>query len=451
MSDPVISGLTFARTLRSLQNSYLEFHGPTPYKLPTIGILGAVTFPLYYYVWSQLFPQPYENLTLRLTGGALCLVIGLRKWWPSRLAKLYLAYCYVALMIAGPAFFTYMLLKNDVNSVWLMSTTAIILFTMLLYDLANAVIVTALGSVLGVLAFLVDVGSTQTLLAYLLLFPVFAFILAAVAFLSHSQSRISKGKLLATRAFAGSVAHEVRTPLLGIRFDAEVLETAVNRLMNSDRWALAHGFDSALGETRSRHAASAVKRILDHVTAANLVIDMLLMNLRQDRIDASVQETVPISRTVNRAMDKYPFQVGERELVDIRIREDFSYRGVEILMIHVLYNLLKNGLRAVIGQDGGRISIEADTQAGINRLTVSDSGRGIDPAMLPFIFVPFVTGNQDLGGTGVGLSFCRRVIEAFGGRISCGSGPAGGTRFTILLPRPEEAERGLHDSPQLPA
>jgi len=427
------------RLIRRLQKSYIEFHGPAPSKLPVVGFIGAVAHPFYYFVWSTIVPQPYENLRLRLFAAALCLPIGLRAYWPSRLLRHYLLYCYVSIMLVGQAFFTFMLLQNNVNSVWLMSTTAILLFTMLLYDLANAIVVTATGSTLACIAYWLQGGDSTSLTHFLLVLPVFAFILSAVAFLSHSQSLISQDRLLAARAFAGSVAHEMRTPLLGIRFDAEILEASLKRMTATDRPAAADPDDAAdeLEADRKAKAAAglAVGRIRDQVNAANLVIDTLLLNLRQNGYRGESLQACRIADAINHAMLNYPFRSGERELVTVRIKSDFQYQGVQVLMVHVLYNLLKNGLRAIAGRSDGRITIEADADKNGNRITVTDTGRGIDPLVRPFIFIPFVTGNQDMNGTGVGLFFCRGVVEGFGGTISCSSKVDAFTRFTIQFPQ----------------
>ena len=74
-------------------------------------------------------------------------------------------------------------------------------------------------------------------------------------------------------------------------------------------------------------------------------------------------------------------------------------------------------------------------------LSISDTGRGIEPAALPYLFVPFVTGHAETSGTGIGLSFCRRVIEEFGGSIACFSEPGKGAAFEIRLPAIEEKTR----------
>ena len=103
-------------------------------------------------------------------------------------------------------------------------------------------------------------------------------------------------------------------------------------------------------------------------------------------------------------------------------------------MVHVIFNLVKNALRAIAAAGTGKILIEARTAPGAHLLLVSDTGRGIEPATLPYIFVPFVTGHGNSGGAGIGLSFCRRVIEDFDGSIVCFSAPGKGTTFEIRLP-----------------
>lgn len=66
------------------------------------------------------------------------------------------------------------------------------------------------------------------------------------------------------------------------------------------------------------------------------------------------------------------------------------------------------------------------------RITVSDTGRGIDKENLSKIFDPFYTTKDD--GTGLGLSICQKIIEQHGGRINVESVINKGTVFHILLP-----------------
>ena len=123
-----------------------------------------------------------------------------------------------------------MLLMNRANNVWLMSETAIILFTFLLYDLANGVLVSLMGALIGVIAYWLLSGEAHVPTEFLLALPVYGFILSAVVFLSHSERVIARERLMAARVLASTIAHEMRTPLLGIRLDASKTGDHLGRL-----------------------------------------------------------------------------------------------------------------------------------------------------------------------------------------------------------------------------
>jgi two-component system sensor histidine kinase BaeS len=69
------------------------------------------------------------------------------------------------------------------------------------------------------------------------------------------------------------------------------------------------------------------------------------------------------------------------------------------------------------------------------RIRVSDTGRGIDPDVLPDVFERFVKG-ADSRGSGLGLAIARSLVEAHGGTIRAESTPGAGTTMTIELPPP---------------
>jgi signal transduction histidine kinase len=105
----------------------------------------------------------------------------------------------------------------------------------------------------------------------------------------------------------------------------------------------------------------------------------------------------------------------------------------------VLLNLLINARQAM--PNGGRLilRLELDAAAGTVDLVVRDTGTGIPADKLPRIFEPYYTTKNGpdetgMGGTGLGLSSCRQIIEAHHGRIRVDSTVGVGTQFTIKLP-----------------
>lgn len=99
----------------------------------------------------------------------------------------------------------------------------------------------------------------------------------------------------------------------------------------------------------------------------------------------------------------------------------------------VLINLTRNALDALADVPDPRIILRASrNEQGRVMIQVIDNGAGIDPAHVDNIFVPFFTTKR--GGTGVGLSISRQLVQANGGFISVKPGEPGGSVFTLSLP-----------------
>ncbi len=101
-------------------------------------------------------------------------------------------------------------------------------------------------------------------------------------------------------------------------------------------------------------------------------------------------------------------------------------------MRQVMENLVVNALDALEGVQSGLLRLGLSrTETGL-LLHVEDNGPGVAPASRESIFEPYVTGRP--GGTGLGLALVRQVVEAHGGRVSCGSSELGGACFELWFP-----------------
>jgi signal transduction histidine kinase len=148
----------------------------------------------------------------------------------------------------------------------------------------------------------------------------------------------------------------------------------------------------------------------------------------------------------------------ERELNKYRIAVDKQFQPIPEAWINgnqvqqVLLNLLINARQAMSG--GGRLVIRLahDADNEMIELVVRDFGCGIPPEKLPKIFDSFYTtksgpDESGKGGTGLGLSMCRDIIEAHHGRIRVDSTVGKGTAFTLKLPT---VNRAAEQKPQAP-
>ena len=104
------------------------------------------------------------------------------------------------------------------------------------------------------------------------------------------------------------------------------------------------------------------------------------------------------------------------------------------LLGEVLTNLVANGLEALEGGDGRQVvlSVERDGKEAV-RFAVEDDGPGIPASLRATLFKPFYTTKTK--GSGLGLAFCKKVVEEHGGTISAEDGALGGARFEVRLPR----------------
>jgi signal transduction histidine kinase len=125
--------------------------------------------------------------------------------------------------------------------------------------------------------------------------------------------------------------------------------------------------------------------------------------------------------------------------VDIQIDNDLEIYAVDIDIEHVLMNLILNARDSLKQSAGGRLTIKAFNQNDEVTIEVRDTGKGIEKQNMKKIFDPFFTTKSDdsqtLGGSGLGLSFCKQIMESYDGRITVESEPNAETTFEITFPK----------------
>jgi len=131
---------------------------------------------------------------------------------------------------------------------------------------------------------------------------------------------------------------------------------------------------------------------------------------------------------------------------DVRVRFQFD-PAVDLVLVdkvqiqQVLLNLLRNAVEAMEASPRRELVIStAPSEDDMIAISVADTGSGITSEVASQLFQPFVTSKAR--GMGVGLSICRTIVEAHGGRITVEQNPAGGTifRFTLRAPTQEAAD-----------
>jgi two-component system sensor histidine kinase BaeS len=187
-----------------------------------------------------------------------------------------------------------------------------------------------------------------------------------------------------------------------------------------------------------------ISATLDEAQAlARLVEDLRTLSLAEAGQLALVREPIDVAELLADVCTSFS---GQAEVADIDLRLEIV--GDEPLVVdgdvgrldQVLGNLLSNALRYT--PNGGTIALQAErTEDGV-RIRVSDTGSGIPPEDLAYIFDRFWKGDrsrtrQDGTGSGLGLAIARQLVHAHGGTIRVESTVGKGSTFTIELPAQE--------------
>ncbi|WHE35635.1 GAF domain-containing sensor histidine kinase [Microbacterium sp. BDGP8] len=226
--------------------------------------------------------------------------------------------------------------------------------------------------------------------------------------LSESNDQLSR--------FAGQISHDLRNPLTAL---TGFLELAI------DSPDMDNAPEAARVLARAESAADRMNAMISDILAYARIGGASPQRARVDlgAVMHAVVEDLDASISASGA----------------DIRQDIAVEpaGDPTLLRAVLQNVVANAVKftAAAGKVP-QVRVEAHAVHGGWRITVDDNGPGVPPADRERVFALMERGDSEAEGLGIGLSTCRRVIQAHGGRIGLDDSPLGGTRVWILLPDP---------------
>ncbi len=207
---------------------------------------------------------------------------------------------------------------------------------------------------------------------------------------------------------AAAVAHEIRNTLGIIRNSAYYLRQKLG------------GTDSQV----DRHLVL----IEEEISAANHIVSELLDFTARPALQPAV---VSVNELIMEVLGVF----GEKDDGIIRVENDLCENLRPIIADpagtrHVLYNVIQNACQAMNGD--GVLHVKTESMRGGVRITVKDSGRGMEKETMERLFEPFYTTRAK--GIGLGLSISKKIVESHGGDIRVGQSTSDGTTVIIELP-----------------
>jgi two-component system sensor histidine kinase KdpD len=224
-------------------------------------------------------------------------------------------------------------------------------------------------------------------------------------------------------ALLSSVSHDLRTPLAVIKGAGS---------------ALVEGNDSLAPDARSSFAEA----IVDEADRLNRLVGNLL---DMTRLDAGVlavkKEWQSVEELVGSALGHLEDRLREHH-VAVDVPAELPLVPCDAVLVEqVLINLLENAARH--GAPGAKVELRARAMDAHVEICVMDGGPGIPEGQEEKIFEKFYSARQGQGGIGLGLTICRGIVVAHGGRIWAQNRNTGGAEFCFTVPLPKQVAKEL--------
>jgi signal transduction histidine kinase/ActR/RegA family two-component response regulator len=218
--------------------------------------------------------------------------------------------------------------------------------------------------------------------------------------------------------FLATLSHELRTPLNAIVGWVHMLRTGT------------------MAEEERQHALTRIDR--NAQAQARLVQDLLdVSRITTGKMRLDIRE-MDLAVVVNNAVDACRPAADARQVaIAAAFSGSFPTCGDPDRLQQVVWNLLTNAVRFT--PVGGKVTVNLARSGEFDTLRVRDTGAGIEPQFVPYVFEPFRQADgattRTHGGLGIGLTIVRRITEMHGGTVAVASdGPGLGATFTVTLP-----------------
>lgn len=416
------------RFIKDLARSFRLHQETTPSLMHWVAIVGVVAMSGFWLLRQLGFmPLRWDDTPFRFIGIGFCLVVAMRRWWPESMRRYYLHVSYVTVLYVTAFYLPLTLLENRAapNTVANMMLGAMLV--VLLTDWRNTLVMLAIGFTASITWFLTTEPAAKFPMEFLYWWAPLCLVMVAggsAAKIVERRAELERLHRLYS-GLAGSIAHEVRSPMGHVQHAFEVVQEIARSRPQSEPFTLRPEEVMRLQQA-ARQGMHSVRRGLQAVT-------LTLQHVKGKTPEPCSLKRLSAASCVNRAVDEYAYETAEQRFsVTVQVVEDFQFMGDETGCVLVLFNLLKNALYYLPVKPGASINVSVERKP-TPRIVVRDTGPGVPADRLEDLFEEFHSFGKT-EGSGLGLAFCRRVMTALGGDISCESVPNRYTEFTLTFP-----------------
>lgn len=237
---------------------------------------------------------------------------------------------------------------------------------------------------------------------------------AAIALREKNQELMRLERLALAGQLTANIFHDIKKPILNIKHAV-----------------------SDLQERKERISQDELVQNIENVQQQVALFFSIITELGIERfVQASIQheEFADINDIIERSCNLVRYEQRQTKLLKELAAELPTVYVNPYKLIQLFSNIILNAYQAMNG--GGILRIRSFAESGKIIVDISDTGPGILPEHIPYLFTPFFTTKDSSEGAGLGLYICKNIVDELGGEIKVDSSPGRGTTFRITLPLP---------------
>lgn len=345
---------------------------------------------------------------------SFCLIVPLmfHNYWPKSISFMQPYYWITALSYVLPFQFSLLLLFNQNIIIFhllaLMSFIALIL-------LVNTLFVAPISIISIMTAYITYCLITKnTSIDNNLIVTTFSCLIIGlfICVLEWHRKKYVEKQMEHWKLISGSIAHELRTPLSSTLIG---LDTLISKLSNE---AIPPNIFNTLGKMQSTSKTALTS------------IDIMVNNIRDYK---EIEKTpLSLSNCLLSSIAEYPLSQEEQIRIHLKIDNDYLILGNHCLLKQVIWNLMKNAIYQIKENNKGEIYISLRYQRKKVIFTFKDTAKGITDIEARYLFDKFHSNTKN--GSGLGLTFCKTIVELHAGQISFNYSPEHFIEFVISFP-----------------